>query len=65
MLAGFVKSSSLFTRVARSYNLHEYQSLKYLSSFNLPVPRGDVAENAAAAASIVQSMGVDEIVIKA
>ena len=45
--------------------IHEYQAKDLFSRFEIPVPKGSVAENADQAAKIAQDIGGDRWVIKA
>jgi len=46
-------------------NLHEYQSKKILASYGVPVPQGQVADSAEAAAAAAQALGGALWVVKA
>jgi succinyl-CoA synthetase beta subunit len=65
MLVGVIKAKTFNRIISRAYNLHEYQSLKFLGSFDLPIPRGDAAETPQEAATVAKELGVDEVVVKA
>ena len=46
-------------------NIHEYQAKKILSKFNVPIPKGLVADSAEAAQSSANELGGDLWVVKA
>ena len=46
-------------------NIHEYQAKQILSKFNVPIPKGLVADSAEAAQSSANELGGDLLVVKA
>jgi len=45
--------------------IHEYQAKSLFKQHNIPVPRGDIAKNAAEAAKIADTLGAYPVVVKA
>ena len=52
-------------RTVSSMNIHEYQAKELFDRFDVPSPRGKMAESAEAAKAIAEEIGSDLMVVKA